>query len=136
MGKFYEEGEIYRPSNGTEGMYFTEEYCMNCIHCDPDPDGEKQCEILCASMCFSIGDPEYPKQWQYKDDQPICTEWVKWDWGNDGDPDDPDNPKAPPPTPDPRQLNLFPLTPNETDFNHDTRIQTVLRQREKATYLF
>ncbi len=35
-------GKPYQPSNGTEGMYFTDKYCMNCLHCYPDPDGEKR----------------------------------------------------------------------------------------------
>lgn len=93
----------YQPSNGTEGGMFAEKYCMNCLHCDPDPDGEKQCQILCASMCFSVGEKGYPEEWVYIDDKPTCTKYQKWDWGNDGNPDDPDNPKAPP-VDDPNQL--------------------------------
>lgn len=97
---------LYRPSNGTEGMCFIEKYCMNCLHCDPNPHGKKQCKILCATMCFSVNDPEYPKEWIYdENDTPCCTKWQKWDWGNDGDPDDPDNPKAPIPE-NPNQLCL------------------------------
>lgn len=105
----------YEPSNGTEGMYFTDEFCMQCIHCDPDPDGEKQCDILLNTLCFSIGDPEYPEEWIYdEDDKPTCTSHVKHDWGNDGDPDDDDNPKAPPkPVPD-NQLFL-PFVANEIE---------------------
>lgn len=100
------ENKSYRPSNGTEGMWFTDEYCMNCINCDPDPEGEKQCEILMRSMMYSVKDPEYPKEWIYdENDEPKCTSHVKWDWGTDGDPDDPDNPKAPIPD-DPNQLCL------------------------------
>ena len=98
----------YQPSNGTEGMWFIEKFCMNCINCDPDPNGPKQCEILCRSMTFNIKDPNYPTEWTYNDmDEPICTSWVKWDWGNDGDPDNPDNPKAPPPPVPDNQLMLF-----------------------------
>lgn len=94
----------YQPSNGTEGEYFTDQFCMQCIHCDPDPEGDKQCDILCATLCYNVKDPEYPEEWIYdKEDNPTCTAWVKWDWGNDGDPDDLDNPKAPIPE-DPNQL--------------------------------
>lgn len=94
----------YRPSNGTEGMGFTETYCMNCIHCDPNPDGKKQCDILMRSMCYDLKDKEYPEEWTYdENNRPICTNWQKWDWGNDGDPDDRDNPTAPMPF-NPNQL--------------------------------
>lgn len=96
----------YRPSNGTEGMSFIDTYCMNCINCDPDPDGPKQCDILMRSMCHDLEEPEYPKEWQYINGEPKCTAHVKWDWGNDGDPDDPDNPKAPPPPVPANQLCL------------------------------
>lgn len=97
----------YRPSNGTEGMWFEEKYCMNCIHCDPDPDGEKQCLVLMNALCFDLKDKEFPKEWVSDADgkNARCTKWVKWDWGNDGNPDDPDNPNYTPPD-DPMQLCL------------------------------
>jgi len=106
----------YQPSNGTEGSYFMEDFCFHCIHCDPDPEGEKQCEILCDTMVFNIGDKEYPKEWIYDSlGKPTCTAYVNWNWGEDGDPDDPDNPKAPI-VPDPNQKDMFPLYPNETQY--------------------
>lgn len=96
--------EKYRPSNGTEGMMFTEHFCDRCINQHPDPDNKKQCMILCRSMCYSVDEPEYPEEWIYdENDRPTCTAWIKWDWGNDGDPDDRDNPKAPMPF-NPNQL--------------------------------
>lgn len=107
----------YQPSNGTEGMIFTEKYCMNCINCDPDPSGEKQCQILLATLIHNINDKEYPKEWVYNENsKPTCTSWVKWDWGNDGDPDDPENPNSPP-VYDPDQLVLFSVA-DETLNNH------------------
>lgn len=110
-------GKAFHPSNGTEGMIFCEHFCDQCIHCDPNPEGPKQCEILMLTMCYSPKDKEYPKEWIYNaEGWPTCTNWQKWDWNNDGDPNDPDNPKAPPPPPDPNQLNLFPLYPDETIF--------------------
>lgn len=97
----------YRPSNGSEGEWFTDKFCMNCINCDPNPSGPKQCEILFRSLFYDIGDEKYPTEWIYGEDgKPTCTAHVKWDWGNDGDPDDPDNPKAPIPY-NPNQLLLF-----------------------------
>lgn len=98
------ENRKYRPSNGTEGEGFIEHYCMNCIHCNPDPNGKKQCDILMRTFAFGVNDPNYPSEWIYDEKgSPTCTEWRKWDWGNDGDPDDRDNPKAPIPY-NPNQL--------------------------------
>ncbi|WP_109438388.1 hypothetical protein [Aquimarina sp. AU119] len=98
----------YQPSNGTEGMYFTDKFCMNCLHCDPNPEGKKQCQILCNAMAYHFTDSGYPKEWIYdENDNPICTSWQKWDWDNNGDPDDPDNPNAPPPPVPDNQLMLF-----------------------------
>ncbi len=103
----------YRPSNGTEGEIFIDNYCMQCINCDPDPCGEKQCEIMLRTLLFDLNDPEYPEEWIVNDEGfPVCTAWQKWDWGKD---DDPDKPRTPPPVPPPpvpnNQLMLF------TDFD-------------------
>lgn len=96
----------YRPSSGTEGMWFEEKFCMNCLHCNPDPDGKKQCDIMFNAFFYETNEEKYPKEWIYdENDQPTCTAWIRWDWDNDGDPDDPDNPKAPVPD-DPNQLCL------------------------------
>lgn len=109
--------EPYQPSNGTEGMWFEDQFCDHCIHCDPNPEGSKQCELLCNAYCFSPGDKEYPKEWVYDSlGHPTCTAHIQWDWGTDGDPDDPDNPKAPPPPPDPNQHDMFPLYPSELNY--------------------
>lgn len=96
----------YRPSNGTEGMWFVDKYCMNCINCNPDPEGEKQCEILARAMGYSFDDEEYPKDWVYKGNEPICTSHKQWDWERLGNPDDPDNPNYIQPI-DPNQITLF-----------------------------
>lgn len=95
----------YRPSNGTEGDCFMSKFCFQCIHDNPDYNAKSpRCEIMTLTMCYGIGEPEYPKEWTYDaNGRPTCTAWVKWDWGNDGDPNDPDNPKAPVPD-DPNQL--------------------------------
>lgn len=112
----------FRPSNGAEGMDWMEDYCFRCIHDNPYLDngeqlwrGRRRCEILTASLCFYPTDPEYPKEWIMKNGQGHCTAHVRWDWGTDGDPDDPDNPKAPVPY-NPNQLEMFPLSPTELDF--------------------
>lgn len=76
----------YRPSNGTEGMAFTDHFCDRCIHQHPDPDHDSQCNILMRSMCFDIDHEQYPEEWTYDDhDSPTCTNWKKWDWGRDDD---------------------------------------------------
>lgn len=70
-------GKPYQPSNGTDGMCFTDAYCDRCEsdalyrETDHGPDG---CQILAASMLYTIGEPEYPKEWKYGDDgYPTCT---------------------------------------------------------------
>jgi hypothetical protein len=117
----------YRPSNGTEGEGFIDQYCMNCLHCDPDPEGKKQCDILCRSLCYNVSEPEYPTEWQWIAGEPKCTAHVKWDWGNDGDPDDPENPNVPP-SQDPDQL-CFPF---ELEFIENGTTLTETRQLETS----
>jgi hypothetical protein len=98
------EIEPYQPSNGSEGEWFLDKHCMQCRNCDPDPEGEKQCGILMRSMCYTPRDPEYPKEWIYRDGKPTCTSWEKWNWSEQGNPDDPANEKE---KFNPNQLNLF-----------------------------
>lgn len=96
----------YQPSNGTEGSSFIDTYCMKCMHCDPDPEGKKQCMILCNSMAYDINDPEYPNEWIYDEqDKSKCTKYQKWDWSLKGNPDDTENPNYVIPI-DPNQLQL------------------------------
>ena len=64
----------YRPSNGTEGMMFREEWCNRCEHerlyreyeirgyRGPRPES---CSILDATLFLATDDPEYPKEWVY-----------------------------------------------------------------------
>lgn len=109
------KGEKYRPSNGTEGEAFTSTYCMNCFHCDPNPEGEKQCEIMMRTFLYYTNDPEYPKEWIYdENNNPICTAWKKWDWGNDDDEGGRSEPPEPEPD-DPNQLCL-PFELNAIEF--------------------
>ncbi len=114
----------YQPSNGTEGAEFVEKHCMRCIHCDPDPDGEKQCLIWMRTLMHNVNDPEYPKEWIVNEQGvPTCTAHQPWDWGKDDDPDNPRNPppKPPPPVPD-NQLMLF------SDFDELIRLQELETQ--------
>ena len=64
--------DLYRPSNGTEGMAFQETWCDRCRR-----DATGRCPILGATMLFDIDDPEYPREWTFADDgAPICTAFV------------------------------------------------------------
>ena len=101
------ENKKYCPSNGTEGMAFTEHFCDHCINQHPNPDHKKQCMILCRSMCYSVNDERFPEEWTYDDNgQPTCTAWKKWDWGRDDDGNWIEPPE--PPIDDPNQL-CFPF---------------------------
>src|SRR6202012_2792597 len=82
-------GKPYRPSSGTEGMWFADTFCSHCIHGKYEHTGDVKdnpCEIITASFMCDLSDPLYPKEWVYGDDgNPTCTAWVKWDWGKDDD---------------------------------------------------
>jgi hypothetical protein len=79
----------YRPSNGSEGCWFIEKYCYNCIHGKYEHTGnteDKPCEISTLSFMLDIDDKDYPEEWQYDDQgKPCCTAFRKWDWGRDDD---------------------------------------------------
>jgi hypothetical protein len=63
----------YRPSNGTEGGFFYDDWCAKCQR----ESGTRQCKIFTAALSFGIDDPKYPKQWVSDDDgwpgNPRCT---------------------------------------------------------------
>lgn len=65
-------GEPYRPSNGTEGMMFEEEFCSRCVKQD-GPDGDSMCSVWDAAMFFSADEPDYPKELVWSPEgHPIC----------------------------------------------------------------
>lgn len=98
----------YRPGNGTEGENFMHRFCYRCIqekHTHTGVDGDKQCPLIDASMSYSVDDDKYPSEWTYDDNgEPVCTTFVKWDWGmdEDGNWNDPVQPELE----DPNQLVL------------------------------
>lgn len=116
------ETRPYRPSNGSEGCWFMEEYCENCIHekfLHTQDDNDKKCEILSNSLIYDLNDEEYPEEWIYKDGKPTCTAYSHWDWwggpwGNDF--------QEPPPEPidDPDQLcmNFYDEQVKKMEVNH------------------
>lgn len=64
----------YRPSNGTEGEIFQEQFCYQCKN-DSEEEG---CDILLRSMVHQINEPEYPTEWIYDENkQPVCTAFEK-----------------------------------------------------------
>ena len=86
--------EPYRPSNGTEGEYFMNEYCYRCAKDDPEKD--ILCPIIIASMGYDIEDEGYPSDtWVYFNEKPTCLAFRERG-GDDG-----------PEPVDPRQLDLF-----------------------------
>ncbi len=63
-------GKPYRPSNGTEGEMFQEQFCYSCRL---GQDEDNPCDILTRSFAFSIGDADYPKEWVHdRNGRPTC----------------------------------------------------------------
>ncbi len=101
-------GKPYQPSNGSEGWRFTGEFCEQCrfekfLH--TAKKGDLACGILSATIVWDPKDEQYPKEWIYdENDNPTCTAFKKWDWGNeqDGWNDPPEEEPI-----DPNQLSLF-----------------------------
>lgn len=68
-------GDLYRPSNGTEGEMFQEQYCYRCRH-DRDwrEKEENPCDILTRTLWLGTEDPDYPVEWIYDPEGvPTCT---------------------------------------------------------------
>ena len=49
----------YRPSNGTEGNFFYENWCARCQR---ESHG-RQCNIFTRTLALDIGEKGYPKEW-------------------------------------------------------------------------
>jgi hypothetical protein len=65
-GSDYPKTKPYRPSNGTEGMMFTERFCDRCkrdARYRETDDGADGCPILAASYCYEVDSEKYPKEW-------------------------------------------------------------------------
>ena len=64
--------KLYRPSSGTEGASFIEDWCCEC-----ERDINEDCPILARSFAYDINDAEYPREWCYDDSgQPQCNAFV------------------------------------------------------------
>lgn len=81
--------EPYRPSNGTEGIDFHENWCTVCqrerAYMD-DPDShEKACKIFSLSLIHNVDDQAYPRELIYSQSGPVCTAYRPyvdegWPW--------------------------------------------------------
>lgn len=65
----------WRPSNGTGGDIFYDEWCANCER-ERYPES-KPCTILARAFAFGLDESGYPKEWVCDDDGPRCTAFVK-----------------------------------------------------------
>jgi len=70
-------GKPYRPSSGTEGACFQNDWCGYCARdaeFQADPDFGEGCPIVADTFAYQITDPRYPKEWVYdRDGRPCCT---------------------------------------------------------------
>lgn len=66
--------EPYRPSNGTEGDWFTTKFCFQCSrgHLDDDEEGEP-CPILGRTYAYDVDHAECPEEWVDDEHGPRCT---------------------------------------------------------------
>jgi hypothetical protein len=48
-------------------------WCELCANDSGYEDKEPRCEIIVRSMMFNLGDPEYPVEWIWRDNKPMCT---------------------------------------------------------------
>ena len=69
------EEEYYFPSNGTDGDYFMNEWCVNCRKDTMLRGGQTYCSILTGSM---VSDSHRVKQWIYKNGVPTCTSFIDY----------------------------------------------------------
>lgn len=60
-----EHGEKFRPSNGTVGEAFMDDFCHICMRFNG-------CEIYPRAMLYQIDEPEYPVEWTYDADGKAC----------------------------------------------------------------
>ena len=66
--KWERTGELYRPSNGTEGLIFDADWCEHCerdreYRDNPDADAALGCQLIARAFAYDIDDPSYPKEW-------------------------------------------------------------------------
>lgn len=111
-------GKPYRPSNGTEGMMFEDEFCERCKHDEiynRTGDIDYACMIHTLILIHQPGDPEYPVEWDHDfKGRPRCTAFEANDRRGPRPPKEP-NPAAP------VQLMLFGKPSRVTTMPGDAR---------------
>ena len=77
---------LYRPSNGTEGQIFFENWCYHCARDKAMREGQpfdecddnELCEIIGKTFEFDIDEPGYPTEWRYgADGDPCCAAFIE-----------------------------------------------------------
>ena len=63
------DGTPYRPSNGFEGQCFAERMCHQCQRFEG-------CRIMVRAMAFEVGHADYPSEWCWQNQKPVCTAFV------------------------------------------------------------
>lgn len=71
VGQAVRPVRLYRPSNGTEGIGFYEDWCFKCAkdaHMNSGKDWDlcqpnEICSIIGDTLAYGIDDPKYPKEW-------------------------------------------------------------------------
>ena len=70
-------GDIYRPSNGSEGESFHAQFCDRCSRDKFDGDGGESCPILLRAIAHGVDHPDYPAEWTYDSaGRPTCTAFL------------------------------------------------------------
>ena len=81
------DGTPYRPSNGTEGCAFYEDWCCKCQHDKPMSEGKdfdccsdgETCKIIADTLAYDVDEPEYPKEWTWQAGSPTCSKFLSVD---------------------------------------------------------
>lgn len=71
------------PCNGTHGDFFMSEFCYTCSKWSISSDAKTQCDIWIRTQLFDVEEKEYPLQWRYIDDIPVCTAYKNRDKHNE-----------------------------------------------------
>ena len=73
--------EPYRPCNGDEARSFMQQWCARCQKDAEYDDGliGAGCTIAAMALGHYEDHPNYPKEWVYDGDRPVCTAFAPGD---------------------------------------------------------